>query len=100
MRAHIFYSSLARYGKSIQNIIRNLKVELDVLVALMGDCNINISDEKNELAEFLAREFKMHHHSNALPTTLGNTCIDHVFLRNMNTELCHMSHISAITGLY
>jgi hypothetical protein len=59
MRVHIFYSSLARYGKSIQNIIRNLKVELDVRTALMGDFNINISDEKNELAEFLAREFKI-----------------------------------------
>jgi hypothetical protein len=54
MRAHIFYSSLAQYGKSIQNIVRNLKVELDVPIALMGDFNINISDETNELAEFLA----------------------------------------------
>jgi hypothetical protein len=52
----------------------------------MGDFNINISDEKNELAEFLALEFKIHHHSNTLSTTLENTCIDHVFLRNMNTE--------------
>jgi hypothetical protein len=50
MHAHIFYSSLAQYGKSIQNIIRNLKVELDVPIALMGDFNINIGDEKNELA--------------------------------------------------
>jgi hypothetical protein len=70
-----YYSSLARYGKSIQNIIRNLKVELDVPITLMGDFNINISNEKNELAEFLAREFKIHHHSNALPTTLGNMYI-------------------------
>jgi endonuclease/exonuclease/phosphatase family metal-dependent hydrolase len=90
-----YYLSLARYGKSIQNIIRNIKVELNVPVALMGDFNINISDEKNELAEFLAREFKIHHHSNALPTTLGNTCIDHVFLRNMNTECVpHVSYFS------
>jgi endonuclease/exonuclease/phosphatase (EEP) superfamily protein YafD len=95
MREHIFYSSLTRYGKSIQNIIRNLKKDLDVPIALMGDFNINISDGKNELAEFLAREFKIHHHSNALPTTLGNTCIDHVFLRNMNTEcMPYVSYLS------
>jgi hypothetical protein len=57
-----------------------------VPIALTDDFNFNISDEKNELAEFLAREFNIHHHSDALPTTLGNTCIDHVFLRDMNTE--------------
>jgi Holliday junction resolvase RusA-like endonuclease len=47
-------TSLARYRKSIQNIIKNLKVELDVPIALMGDFNIDMSDDKNELAEFLA----------------------------------------------
>jgi hypothetical protein len=50
-----------------------------VPIGLMGDFNIDISDEKNELAEFLAREFKIHHHTNALPTTLGNTCIDNEY---------------------
>jgi len=52
----------------------------------MGDFNIDVNEDKNEVAEFLAREFKMRHHPNALPTTLGNTCIDHIFLRNMNNE--------------
>jgi hypothetical protein len=34
----------------------------------------------------LAREFNLMHHATPLPTTHGNTCIDHIFLRNMTTE--------------
>ena len=64
----------------------NTESELDVPIALMGDFNVDVNEDKNEVAEFLAREFKMRHHPNALPTTLGNTCIDHIFLRNVNTE--------------
>jgi endonuclease/exonuclease/phosphatase (EEP) superfamily protein YafD len=73
---------------SILKIIKSLEVELDVPIALMGDFNVNVND-KTELADFLAKEFGLvHHTTNSLPkpTTLGRTCIDHVFLRNMNTE--------------
>jgi hypothetical protein len=38
---------------------------------------------------FLTKEFGLVHHTTdglRKPTTLGCTCIDHVFLRNMNTE--------------
>jgi hypothetical protein len=37
-------------------------------------------------AEWLAEQFGLIHHPSALPTTLGGTCIDHIFIRNMNTE--------------
>ena len=67
-------------------MIRNLEVELDVPIALMGDFNVEMNNDKHEVAEFLARQFQLIHHPNALPTTLGGTCIDNIFLRNMNTE--------------
>jgi hypothetical protein len=51
----------------------------------MGDFNVNVND-KTELAEFLAKEFGLVQHANALPTTLGGTSIDRVFMRNMNTQ--------------
>jgi hypothetical protein len=79
------FSSLARYGQSILHIIPELEVELDVPVALMGDIDINVN-EKHKFAVFMACEFGFLHHPSAPPTTLGNTCIDHIFLRNMNTE--------------
>jgi len=82
----LLYCSIARYGKSILNVIRNLEVELDVPNALIGDFNVNINSDKHELAEFLEREFQLVHHPNTLPTTLGGTCTDNIFLRNMNTE--------------
>ena len=82
----LFYASLARYGKSILNIIDDLEVELDVPIALIGDFNIDMAKDKNNVAGFLAREFQLIHHPNALPTTLGGACIDNVFLRHMNTE--------------
>jgi endonuclease/exonuclease/phosphatase (EEP) superfamily protein YafD len=72
-------------NKSILNVIKSLAVELDVPIALMGDFNVNVN-YKTELAEFLSKEFGLVHHANALPTTLGGTSIDHVFLRNMNTQ--------------
>jgi endonuclease/exonuclease/phosphatase (EEP) superfamily protein YafD len=71
--------------KSILNIIKSLEVELDVPIALMGDFNVNVND-KTELAEFLAKEFGLVHHANVLPTALGGTSIDHVFLRKINTQ--------------
>jgi endonuclease/exonuclease/phosphatase (EEP) superfamily protein YafD len=78
-------------------IIKSLEVKLDVPIALMGDFNVNVND-KTELAEFLAKEFGLvRHTTNGLPkpTTLGRTCIDHVFLRNMNTEcIPHVSYFS------
>ena len=81
-----FYSSLARYGKSILNIIEDPEVELDVPIALIEDFNIEMAKDKHNVAGFFAREFQLIHHPNALSTTLGGTCIDNVFLRNMNTE--------------
>ena len=71
---------------SFNNYKDDFESELDVPIALMGDFNIDVNEDKNKVARFLTREFKMHHHPNSLPTTLGNTCIDHVFLRNMNNE--------------
>ena len=82
----LFYSSLARYGKSILNIIEDLEVELEVPIALIGDLNIDMAKVKHNVASFLAREFQLIHHPNALSTTLGCTCVDNVFLRNLNTE--------------
>jgi hypothetical protein len=70
----LLYSSLAQYGTSIQNIV-DFESELDVPIALMGDFNVDVNEDKNKVAAFLAREFKMHRHTNTLPTTLGNTCI-------------------------
>jgi hypothetical protein len=73
---------------SILKIIKALEVEIDVPIALMGDFNVNVND-KTELADFLAKEFGLVHHTTdglPKPTTLGRTCIDHAFLRNMNTE--------------
>ena len=52
----LLYCSFARYGKSILNVIRNLEVELDVPIALMGDFNVEMNNDKHEMAEFLARE--------------------------------------------
>jgi hypothetical protein len=93
----LFFSSLARYGMSILKIIKSLEVELDVPIALMGDFNVNVND-KTELAEFLVKEFGLvHHTTNSLPkpTTLGRKCIDHDFLRNMNTEcISYVSYFS------
>jgi hypothetical protein len=53
-----------------------------------GRKNNNVND-KTELAGFLAKEFGLVHHTTdglPKPTTLSRTCIDHAFLRNMNTE--------------
>jgi hypothetical protein len=85
----LFFSTLARYGKSILNIIKNLEVELDVPIAMMGDFNVDVN-HKTESAQFLAKEFGLIHSTTSAlpqpPTTLAGTCIDHVFLRNMNAE--------------
>jgi endonuclease/exonuclease/phosphatase (EEP) superfamily protein YafD len=73
---------------SILKIIKALEVEIDVPIVLMGDFNVNVND-KTELAEFLAKKFGLVHHTTdglPKPTTLSRTCIDHAFLRNMNTE--------------
>ena len=72
-------------GESILAIIPKLKVELNVPIALMGDINI-VVNERDEFAKWLAKEYRLKHHPSALPTTIGGTCIDHIFLRNMNTE--------------
>jgi hypothetical protein len=79
------HASLARYGTSILAVIPTLEVELDVPIALMGDINIDVN-KRPEFAEWLAQQFRLIHHQSALPTTLGGTCIDHIFLRNMNTQ--------------
>jgi hypothetical protein len=78
-------ASMAQYGTSILAIIPTLEVEIDVPIALMGDINIDVN-KRPEFAEWLAEEFGLMHHPSALPTTLGGTCVDHIFLRNMNTE--------------
>jgi hypothetical protein len=79
------HASLARYGTSILAIIPNLEVELDVPIALMGDINIDVN-KRPEFAEWLAQQFGLKHQPSALPTTLGGICIDHIFLRNINTQ--------------
>ena len=76
---------MARYGTGILSIIPELEVELDVPIALMGDINIQI-DKRHDFATWLAEQFGLVNHPFALPTTLGGTSIDHIFLRNMNTE--------------
>jgi hypothetical protein len=87
------FASLARYGRSILVPIPNLKVELDVPIALMCDINVDVN-HRHEFADFLMREFNLQRHPNALPTTLGHTCIDHVFLRGMNECMPYVSYFS------
>jgi hypothetical protein len=50
----LLYSSLAQYGTSIQNII-DFESVLDIPIALMGDFNVDVNEEKNKVAVFLAR---------------------------------------------
>jgi hypothetical protein len=76
---------MAQYGKAILSIIPELDVELDIPIALMGDINIDVG-KRHDFATWLEQQFGLVHHSSALPTTLGGTSIDHIFLRNINNE--------------
>jgi hypothetical protein len=78
-------ASVAQYGKAILSIFLELDVELDIPIALMGDININVN-KRHDFASWLEQQFGLVHHPFALPTTLGGTSIDHIFLRNMNAE--------------
>ena len=78
-------ASLARYGSAILSTIPELEINLDVPIALMGDINVDVN-KRPDLARWLHEQFGLQHHPKALPTTNVGTCIDHVFLRNMNTE--------------
>ena len=90
----LFFSALATYGTWILGLIPDLDVDLEIPIVLLGDFNVDMKDH-SEYAEFMEKQFNLKHHPMESPTTSEYTRIDHVFLRNINTEcMPYMSYFS------
>lgn len=76
--------SLLKYSKNIVKIIPEYEPDLTTPIMMVGDFNVNVSQDRS-LPDFMLSEFNLSYIETS-PTTLGNTCIDLTFTRNLDVS--------------
>jgi hypothetical protein len=74
----------AAYSEAIRPIFPNMNPDTETLILLCRDFNMDIMQNKSFL-NFMKSKFNLDCISSA-PTTLGNTCIDLTFTRNISVQ--------------
>jgi hypothetical protein len=78
------YRSLLEYSKSIKKIISRIKPHLHTPMIATGDFNVDVSRNRS-LQDLMQRKFNLTY-VQTTATTLGNTCTDLTFARNLNVS--------------
>ena len=81
---YFMFQMLGAYSEAIRLIFPNLNPDTETPILLCGDFNMDIMQNKS-LVNFMKSTFNLDCISFA-STTLGNTCIDVTFTRNISVQ--------------
>ncbi|GBL90353.1 hypothetical protein AVEN_178802-1 [Araneus ventricosus] len=82
----LLFSDLMKYLESSLLIDQEFDIDKEVPIIMMGD--FNIYAKRNEKAfDFLKHHFNLNMVYTNYPSTLGNSCLDLTFTRNITPEL-------------
>ena len=90
---YFMFQMFDAYSEAIRLIFQNMNPDTETPILLCGDCNMDITQNKS-FVKFMKFKFNLDSISFA-STTLGNTCIDLTFTRNISVQtLPYVSYFS------
>jgi hypothetical protein len=95
---YFMFQMLGTYSEAIRLIFPSMNPDTETLILLCSDFNTDVTQNKS-FVNFMKSRFNLDCRSSA-STTLGNTCVDLTFIRNVSVQtLPYVSCVSYCTAL-
>jgi hypothetical protein len=85
---YFMFQMLGEYSEAIRLIFPSMKPDTETPILLCGYFNTDVTQNKS-FVNFMKTRFNLDCRSSA-STTLGNTCIDLTFTRNVSVQIYHI----------